>query len=42
MTASTTSVPVNASNDVATGVSRSLLLGLLLTTVGISLPTAAG
>jgi len=42
MTASSTTARFTASTDVATGVSRSLLLGLLLTTVGISLPTAAG
>jgi len=42
MTASSTRVSFAASSTPAAGVSRSLLLGLVLTTVGISLPTAAG
>jgi hypothetical protein len=42
MTASSTRVSFTASSTRAAGVSRSLLLGLLLISVGISLPTAAG
>jgi len=42
MTASFTRASFAASSTPAAGVSRSLLLGLLLTSVGITVPTATG